>query len=143
VSHPAVKHPVHLRVQRDQGGAGPVVRVNDWAATHLAAVFGVAWTIWVFLTVPLLVLLAPSGVKSVVFYLASGWIQLFSLPLMIYVGNKLQRSSDAQSEVIHTALTHIATVSDQCKTLIEQNTALTSEVHKITSELVAPRRSVT
>ena len=101
-------------------------RANDWAATHLAAVFGLCWTIWIFLTVPLLVLLAPSGVKSVVFYLASGWIQLFALPLMVYVGNKLQRSSDAQSEVMHQALTHIATVTDENQANLRQLSQLVS-----------------
>ena len=54
---------------------------------------------------------------------------------MVYVGNKLQRSSDAQSEVIHQALTHIATVSDQNKTLIEQNTELTTQVHVLVAAL--------
>jgi hypothetical protein len=111
--HPAVAHPVHLRVARHRGGMGRIRRANDWAATHLAALFGLGATIWLFLTVPLLVLLAPSGVKAVVFYLASGWIQLFALPLMTYIGVKLQRSSDAQSEVIHKALTHIATQVDE------------------------------
>jgi hypothetical protein len=113
VEHPLVAHPVLLRISRHREGMGAVSRVNDWLATHLAALFGLCWTIWVFLTVPLLILLAPSGVKAIVFYLASGWIQLFALPLMVYVGNKLQRSSDAQSEVMHQALTHIAQRVDE------------------------------
>ena len=64
-------------------------------------------------------------------YYAQSWVQLFALPLFVYIGNKLQRSSDAQSEVIHSALTHIATVSDQNKTLIEQNTELTTQTHAL------------
>jgi hypothetical protein len=110
--HPRVQHAMHLRIRREQAGMGTLARVNDWAATHLAAVFGIAWTIWAFMVIPLVVLLLPAGVKSVVFYLASGWIQLFSLPLMIYVGNRLQRSSDAQSDVMHQAQTHIAQAVD-------------------------------
>lgn len=110
--HPAVRHAVHLRMRSEQRGAGLVALINDWAATHVAAVFGIAWTIWAFMTIPLLVLLFPPSVKSVVFYLASGWVQLFALPLMIYVGNRLQRSSDAQSEAMHQAQTHIANQID-------------------------------
>ena len=125
--HPRVQHPIWLRKERHENHLNRAGRVNDWAATHLAAIFGIAWTIWTFMTVPLLVLLFPAGVKNVVFYLASGWIQLFSLPLMIYVGNKLQRSSDAQSDVIHQALTHIATVSDQNQDLLNQVLALHSK----------------
>ena len=64
------------------------------------------------MTIPLLVLLVPAGVKAVVFYLASGWIGCFALPLLVYVGNKVQRSSDAQSEVMHQAQTHIAHAVD-------------------------------
>lgn len=133
--HPEVQHPVHLRIRRHRGGMGPVGRANDWLATHLAVVFGVCWTIWVFFTVPVAAYFLPQPVQNKIFFFSSGWIQLFALPLMVYVGNKLQRSSDAQSEVMHQALTHIATVSDQCKRLIEQNTELTQQVHA----LVTPR----
>jgi hypothetical protein len=111
VQHPQVPHAGRLRAQRDQARTLTGF-VNDWAATHLAAVFGLAGTIWVFMTIPLLVLLAPSGIKAVAFYLASGWIQLFALPLMIYVGNKLQRSADAQADAMHQAQTHIAAMVD-------------------------------
>ena len=129
--HPAVAHPVHLRVHRHRGGMGPVGRANDWLATHLAVVFGVCWTIWVFFIVPVVAYFLPQAIQNKIFFFSSGWIQLFALPLMVYVGNKLQRSSDAQSEVIHSALTHIAAVSDQNKTLIEQNTELTTQVHAL------------
>jgi hypothetical protein len=117
-AHPAVRHPVRLRVQRHRGGMGRVGRVNDWLATHLAVVFGVCWTIWVFFTVPVVAYFLPAAVQNRIFFFSSGWIQLFALPLMVYVGNKLQRSSDAQSEVIHAALTHIATVSDRVADLL-------------------------
>lgn len=123
--HPAVKHPVHLRVTQQREGMGRVALANDWLATHLAIVFGIAWTIWVFFIVPLVAYFLPPAVQNHIFFFSSGWIQLFALPLMIYVGNKLQRSSDAQSEVIHQALTHIATVSDQVKELLDRNTELT------------------
>jgi hypothetical protein len=121
-AHPAVRHPVHLRVQRHRDGMGRVGRVNDWLATHLAVVFGVCWTIWVFFTVPLVAYFLPQGLQNHIFFFSSGWIQLFALPLMVYVGNKLQRSSDAQSEVIYQALTHIAAVSDQVADLLDLTT---------------------
>lgn len=109
--HFAVRHPSDL-LARERGAAG---RVNDWAATRLSAAFGLVWTVWLFMTIPLLVLLAPAGIRSVVFYLASGWIQLWALPLFVYVGNKLQRSADAQSDAQHQALTHIALAADEVK----------------------------
>jgi hypothetical protein len=129
--HPAVAHPVQLRIRRHRAGMGPIGRLNDWLATHLAVVFGVCWTIWVFFIVPIVAYFLPAGIQGHIFFFSSGWVQLFALPLMVYVGNKLQRSSDAQSDVIHQALTHIATVSDQNKTLIEQNTALTTDVRSL------------
>lgn len=121
--HPAVSHPVHLRIARHRTGMGPVGKANDWLATHLAAVFGVAWTIWIFFTTPLLAQFLPPAVQAHFFYYSSGWVQLFALPLMIYVGNKLQRSSDAQSEVMHQALTHVATVSDVAADRLDPATA--------------------
>lgn len=114
---------------------GPVAIANDWLATHLAIVFGIAWTIWVFFIVPIVAYFLPAGIQGHIFFFSSGWIQLFALPLMVYVGNKLQRSSDAQSEVIHQALTHIATVEDQNNTLLQQNTELTQAVHALVMQL--------
>jgi hypothetical protein len=125
-SHDAVTHPREFLATEKTA----IGRANDWAASHLAVIFGLVWTVWLFATVPLLVLLAPSGLRSVVFYLASGWIQLWALPLFVYVGNKLQKSSDAQSDAQHQALTHIATVEDELKELIELNNGLTAEIHR-------------
>lgn len=129
MSHPSVKHAIELRIERHRGGMGKVGLANDWLATKMAAIFGIAWTIWLFFIIPLVAAHLPSSIEAQIFFYSSGWIQLFALPLMIYVGNKLQRSSDAQSEVQHEALTHIATVSDQLKELIELNNQLTQEVH--------------
>ena len=134
-AHPAVAHPVHLRIRKHRDGMGPVGRANDWLATRLAVVFGVCWTIWVFFIVPVVAYFLPPGIQGHIFFFSSGWIQLFALPLMVYVGNKLQRSSDAQSEVIHQSLTHIATVSDRNKVLIEQNTELTAQIHALVKRL--------
>jgi hypothetical protein len=134
--HPAVVHAVRLRLRDDairyeQGLRGKVAAGNDWLATHLAVVFGIAWTIWVFFIVPIVAYFLPAATQAHIFFFSSGWIQLFALPLMVYVSNKIQRSSDAQSEAQHMALTHIATISDQNKTLIEQNTELTAQVHAL------------
>ena len=133
--HPAVVHPVRLRIRRHREGMGPVGKANDWAATHLAVVFGISWTIWAFFAWPLAAQFFSPLIQAKTSYYAQSWIQLFALPLMVYVGNKLQRSSDAQSDVIHQALTHIATVSDQNKQLLEQNTELTTQVHALVTAL--------
>jgi hypothetical protein len=126
---------VRLRQERHRQGMGRVAKANDWLATHLAIVFGIAWTIWVFFIVPIVAYFLPLPLQNHIFFFSSGWIQLFALPLMVYVGNKLQRSSDAQSDVIHQALTHIATVEDQNNTLLQQNTDLTQAVHGLVMQL--------
>jgi hypothetical protein len=129
--HPSVSHPVHLRVKRHREGMGAVAKINDWLATHLAMIFGAVWTVWAFFISPLAVQMLPAVIQAKFSYYSQSWVQLFALPLFVYVGNKLQRSSDAQSEVLHQALTHIATVSDQNKQLLEQNTELTKQVHAL------------
>ena len=132
--HHAVPHPREFLGKE----AGVVGRANDWAATHLAIVFGLVWTIWVFFTTPLLVQFLPESVQSRFFFYASGWVQLFALPLLVYVGNKVQQSSDAQSDAQHEALTHIAAVGDDVKTLIEVNNTLTAQIHALVSAPTAP-----
>ena len=133
--HPHVPHPVHLRIRKHRQGMGKIALANDWAATHLAVVFGVAWTIWLFFIIPLVAPYLGATAEGKIFFYSSGWIQLFALPLMVYVGNKLQRSSDAQSDVIHEALTHIATAGDQNAKLLEQNTSLTRDVHELSIQI--------
>lgn len=122
MNHPQVPHPVHLRIRRHRWDMGPVALANDWAATHLAMVFGAVWTVWVFFISPLVVQVLPAVIQAKFSYYSQSWVQLFALPLFVYVGNKLQRSSDAQSEVMHQALTHIATVSDQSLDKLNENT---------------------
>lgn len=133
--HPAVAHPVHLRIRRHRAGMGRIGKVNDWAATHLGVVFGSVWVVWAFFIWPLVAQYMGAKVQVKTSYYAQSWVQLFALPLFVYIGNKLQRSSDAQSEVIHSALTHIAMVSDQNKQLIEQDNALTAQVHALVTAL--------
>jgi hypothetical protein len=129
-THPAVQHPVRLRITRHRDGMGWVGKANDWAATHLAVVFGSVWTVWVFFAWPLLAQFLGSQVKSITSYYAQSWIQLFALALFVYIGNKLQRSSDAQSEVMHQALTHIASASDDVKAAM----AVTLDRLEVTTE---------
>jgi hypothetical protein len=130
--HDAVIHPDDLLAASEPEGR--VARGSEWLAGHLAVVFGLAGTVWVFMTVPLLVLLAPTGVRSVVFYLASGWIQLWALPLFVFTGNRLQRSADAQSQAQHQALTHIATTGDEVHALSARVYDLTAQVYQLTLE---------
>ena len=141
--HPAVQHAVHLRKQQhlEQMGAGllgAVKRADDTALTGLSRVFGWPFTVWLFFALPLVARFLGAAFQSQFFYYSSGWIQLFALPLLTYLGVKLQRSSDAQSEVQHQAMVHLATVEDQNKTLIEQNTELTGQVHALVAALPKP-----
>ena len=142
--HHAVQHAVHLRRQQHlermgAGLAGAVKRADDSALTGLSKVFGWPVTVWLFFTVPLIARFLGPSFQTQFFYYSSGWLQLFALPLLTYMSVKLQRSSDAQSEVMHIALTHIATVEDQNKTLLEQNTKLTAQVHALVTALRPPK----
>jgi hypothetical protein len=69
---------------------------SDWAARKLAAIFGFDLTIWIFFLIPLIAPLASDAIQAKVFYYSSGWVQFFALPLMVYVANKVQRTSDEQ-----------------------------------------------
>lgn len=124
-AHKQVIHPARL-LKTEKRWLG---RANDWAATHLAAFFGLVWTVWLFILVPLMLLVLPKSIQAVGFFISSGWIQLWALPLLNYVGNKGLAQTEAQSEVQHQALTHIATVGDDVKRLIEINNDLTAEIH--------------
>lgn len=141
--HPQILHPNSF-IQEEKL---LVNRINDWAASHLAIVFGLVWTIWVFISVPLIALVLPDWLQSKIFYLASGWVQLWALPLFVYVGNKLQRTSDAQSDAMTHALSHIANVEDQntqligqVKQLIDLNNKLTQEIHNVTAGKTAEKK---
>lgn len=106
--HYAVPHPAEL-LDREVSKA---TAASDWIATHLAVIFGVTWTVWLFFTVPLIAYFLPSHVQAEIFFFSSGWIQLFALPLLAFVSNKIQKTSDAQSDAMYQALTHIATEMD-------------------------------
>ena len=94
---------------------------------------------WLFFALPLIARFLGAQFQTQFFYYSSGWVQLFALPLLTYIGVKLQRSSDAQSEVQHQAMVHIATVEDQNKQLIEQNTELTAQIHALVAALPRPK----
>jgi hypothetical protein len=130
-NHDAVVHPAEFLAAAQPESR--VARANNWLAGHLAMVFGLAWTVWAFMIVPLVVLLAPAGIRSVVFYLASGWIQLWALPLFVFTGNRLQKSADAQSDAQHQALTHIATTGDEVHDLSSRVYDLTAQVFRLTT----------
>ena len=141
--HPAVTHAVRLRKQQhlEQMGAGligAVKRADDTALTGLSRVFGWPFTVWLFFALPLIARFLGAAFQSQFFYYSSGWVQLFSLPLLTYIGVKLQRSSDAQSEVQHQAMVHLATVEDLNRQLIEQNTDLTAQIHVLVAALPKP-----
>ena len=110
-AHEAVTHPRDLLAVEKRA----IGKVNDWAATHLAAFFGLVWTVWFFIVWPLASLLLPAGLRSVAFFISSGWIQLWALPLLNYVGNRTQALQSAQSDAQHLALTHIANTVEEIK----------------------------
>ena len=127
--HPHVRHPKEV-LQLRHAGRNPLSRFQDWAANHLALFFGSMLTVELFLIYPLVALLFPQNVQNVVFFMSSGWIQLWALPLLNYTQNKVQEAQEAKQEVDHETLTYIATLEDQVKELIEINNKLTAEIHR-------------
>lgn len=110
LQHSAVQHPHAL--------IAPKTGWNDWLARHLVAVFGTVWTVWLFVVYPLLALLFPHSVQNVVFFISSGWIQLWALPLLNYTQNRADVLRAAKADVDHRALTHVATTVDEVAQLV-------------------------
>lgn len=108
--HPAVRHPRTL--------LSPPGGWNDWLAQHLVGVFGTVWTVWIFVVYPLLALLFPHSVQNVVFFISSGWIQLWALPLLNYTQNRADALRAAKADTDHQALTHVATTLDEVAQLV-------------------------
>lgn len=88
----------------------PPSKWDDWLADRLAVVFGSTWTTVTFMVIPLLALLLPTAEQQIVFFLASGWIQLWALPLLNYAQNKAEVMRFAKADADHQALValHIA-----------------------------------
>jgi hypothetical protein len=110
-------------------------QASDWAATRLALIFGFNLTIWVFFTVPLLAELFPVTVQAKVFYYASGWVQLFALPLMVYVSNKIQASSDRQDQLQTQMLEQSRRTEAENQQLLREVRALLVEHARVAEEL--------
>ena len=90
---------------------------SQWLAFKLALVFGFVWTVWLFFVIPLIAPFFPPGVQAQVFYYGSGWVQLFALPLLTWIGNKTQNLADqAQRTQVE---------------LLERNTALTGQNNQL------------
>lgn len=111
---------------------------QDYLATKLALLFGFGWTIWVFFIIPLIAPLFSARIQAQIFYFASGWVQLFALPLMVYVSNKIQATADAASTAQQQLLTGMddtlaqaSSVGAGNRELLEQNVELTRLVREL------------
>lgn len=94
--------------------------LGDIGAAKLALIFGFNLTIWVFFVVPLVATLFPPAFQARVFYYASGWVQLFALPLMVYVSNKIQATSDKQDAYQIEMLNEIRRTSQENQHILEE-----------------------
>lgn len=83
-------------------------KLLDYAADHLIIAFGSMYMVIFFVIYPLCALLLPSQFQALVFFLSSGWVQLWALPLLNYAQNKADKQRQAKADVDHYALTHIA-----------------------------------
>lgn len=139
---------------------------QDYLATKLALIFGFGWTIWVFFIIPLIAEFFPVNVQAKVFYYASGWVQLFALPLMVYVSNKIQATADkadveqqrllrdmdnvltavsatgAGNRDILTRVDALIQKNAENRTLIERNTELTDLVRQLAEQNAELTRDV-
>lgn len=111
---PEILHPRHFL---------PASKWDDWLADQLTLVFGSTWTMAVFLVVPLLALLLPTETQQVVFFLASGWIQLWALPLLNYAQNKAEIVRSAKADADHQSLVALHTAIQEIHTKIDDLTA--------------------
>lgn len=110
MSHEQVPHPSEL-TRRE--AANKLAAINNWAALKLAACYGAAVTIWLFMLYSLLGAIF-SREQVELLYWSSG-AQLVFCPLMVYVGNVLGKDAKAKADADHQALTHIATTVDEIK----------------------------
>lgn len=92
---PVIPHPQHFL---------PASKWDDWVADRLVVLFGSTWTTAVFMAIPLLALLLPNAEQQIVFFLASGWIQLWALPLLNYAQNKADIMRSAKADADHQSL---------------------------------------
>jgi hypothetical protein len=136
---------------------------QDYLATKLALLFGFGWTIWVFFIIPLIAPLFSTKVQAQIFYFASGWVQLFALPLMVYVSNKIQAAADTgtarQTQLLadmdkvltqassaaagnRDLLVRIEEVSGGNRTLIEQNLELNNLLRQLIEQNTELTRDV-
>ena len=106
MSHYRVKHPNELL----KGSGGVVKKANDWAAFRLAALYGAALTIWLFAIYSTLGVVFSKYQVTLLYW--SNAAQLVFCPLMVYVGNLLDKKAKAKADADHEAMTHIATTAD-------------------------------
>lgn len=88
-----------------------IVRLNNWAALRLMAIYGAAITIWVFALYSLLgALVSPTTQNTMLFW--SNAAQLVFCPLSIYVGNlvlKNHKQQAAKQDELHAKVDAIHT----------------------------------
>jgi len=101
----------------------PPSKWDDWVADRLVTVFGSTWTTATFIAIPLLALLLPSEQQQIVFFLASGWIQLWALPLLNYAQNKADILRSAKADADHQSLVALHTAIQEIHTKLDDLTA--------------------
>ena len=106
-------------------------RVNagsEWLAFKLALLFGFVWTVWTFFVVPLVAPYISLKFSAQVFYYGSGWVQLFALPLLTWIGNKTQALAEKQSEAQVELLTKV-------RSIVTENQRISRTIERLTTAL--------
>ena len=122
--HPHVPHPRDLLrkqpglTHRDLLPAGThfLARWNSRLAFAVAAAYGAAVTIWVFVGYTLIGVVKPSWLTTLLFW--SNGVQLVFCAVMTFVGNVIQKQGQAKADADHEALTSIHQVVDEIRELL-------------------------
>jgi len=83
-----------------------IVKLNDWAALKLMAVYGAAITIWLFALYSLLGAVVSNSTQNHMLYWSNA-AQLVFCPLSIYVGTKLLKTHKDTNDKITAIHKHL------------------------------------
>jgi hypothetical protein len=83
-----------------------LIKLNNWAALKLMALYGAAITIWLFALYSLLGAVVSSSTQNHMLYWSNA-AQLVFCPLSIYVGSKLLKSHKDTNDKITEIHKHI------------------------------------
>ena len=111
-------------------------RFNDWLAVSITNVVGTMWCAYAFAGLALVSLPAAirGGTATLIAWIAQTFLQLVLLSI-IMVGQKVAaEKSDRQLEQTYKDAEALLKINGEIQALLQQNTALTEEIHSVVRE---------